>query len=34
MRELFSLEALKGIMSIAAVHSPEFSLMHVDVSRA
>ena len=28
------LEALKAIMSIAASHSPEFSLMHVDVSRA
>ena len=28
------LEALKSIISIAASHSPEFSLMHVDVSRA
>ena len=28
------LEALKAIVSIAASHSPEFSLMHVDVSRA
>ena len=28
------LEALKAIISIAASHSPEFSLMHVDVSRA
>ena len=28
------LEALKAIMSIAASHSPEFSLVHVDVSRA
>ena len=28
------LEALKAFMSIAASHSPEFSLMHVDVSRA
>ena len=28
------LEALKPITSIAASHSPEFSLMHVDVSRA
>ena len=27
------LEALKAIISIAASHSPEFSLMHVDVSR-
>ena len=26
-------EALKAIISIAASHSPEFSLMHVDVSR-
>ena len=26
------LEALKAIISIAASHSPEFSLMHVDVS--
>ena len=29
-----SLEALNAIISIAAGHSPEFSLMHVDVSRA
>ena len=29
-----SLEALKTIISIAASHSLEFSLMHVDVSRA
>ena len=28
------LEALKAIISIAASHSPEFSLMHVDVSCA
>ena len=28
------LEALKAILSIAASHSPEFLLMHVDVSRA
>ena len=28
------LEALKAIISIAASHSPEFSLMHVDISRA
>ena len=28
------LDALKAIISIAASHSPEFSLMHVDVSRA
>ena len=28
------LEALKIIIPIAASHSPEFSLMHVDVSRA
>ena len=28
------LEALKAVISIAASHSPEFSLMHVDVSRA
>ena len=28
------LEALKATISIAASHSPEFSLMHVDVSRA
>ena len=28
------LESLKAILSIAAIHSPEFSLMHVDVSRA
>ena len=28
------LEALKAIISIAASHSPVFSLMHVDVSRA
>ena len=28
------LEALKAMISIAASHSPEFSLMHVDVSRA
>ena len=28
------LEALKVIIFIAASHSPEFSLMHVDVSRA
>ena len=28
------LEALKAITSIAASHSPEFALMHVDVSRA
>ena len=28
------LEALKAIISIAAGHSPEFSLMLVDVSRA
>ena len=28
------LEALKAIISIAPSHSPEFSLMHVDVSRA
>ena len=34
MRELFPLEALKAVTSIAASHSPEFSLMHVDVSRA
>ena len=27
-------EALKAIISIAASHSPEISLMHVDVSRA
>ena len=29
-----SLEALKAIISIVESHSPEFSLMHVDVSRA
>ena len=28
------LEALRTILSIAASHSPEFLLMHVDVSRA
>ena len=28
------LEALKAIISTAASHSPEFSLMHFDVSRA
>ena len=28
------LEALKAIMSIAASHSPEFWLVHFDVSRA
>ena len=28
------LEALKAVVSFAASHSPEFSLMHVDVSRA
>ena len=28
------LEALRAIMSVAASHSPEFSRMHVDVSRA
>ena len=28
------LEALKAIISIVASHSPEFSLFHVDVSRA
>ena len=31
MRELPPLEALKAIISIAASHSPEVSLMHVDV---
>ena len=30
----YSLEALKAIISIAASHSPEFSLMHVDASHA
>ena len=34
MRQLPRLEALKAIISIAANHSPEFSLVHVDVSRA
>ena len=29
-----TLEALNAIISIVASHSPEFSLMHVDVSRA
>ena len=29
-----ALEALKAVISIDASHSPEFSLMHVDVSRA
>ena len=29
-----SVDALKAIISIAASHSPEFSLVHVDVSRA
>ena len=29
-----ALEALKAIISIAANYSPEFSMMHVDVSRA
>ena len=28
------LEALKAVISIAASHRPEFSLVHVDVSRA
>ena len=32
--ETHPLEALNAIISIAASHSPEFSLMHVDVSRA
>ena len=27
------LEALKDFISIAAIHSPKFSLMHIDVSR-
>ena len=30
----FPLEALKAIIPNAASHSPEFSLIHVDVSRA
>ena len=34
MRQHFPLEALKTIISIVASHSPEFSLMQVDVSRA
>ena len=34
MREFSSLEALKAIISIAASHSSDFSLMHVGVSRA
>ena len=35
MREpLLSLDALRAIISNAASHSPEFSLMHVNVSRA
>ena len=34
MLELLPLEALKAIISIAAGHSPECSLTHVDVSRA
>ena len=34
MRQHFPLEALKAIISIVASHSPEFSLMQVDVSRA
>ena len=34
MRETPPLEALKAIISIAASHSPEFSLLHVHVSRA
>ena len=35
MREpLLSLDALRAIISNAASHNPEFSLMHVDVSRA
>ena len=34
MRELSPLDALKATISMAASHSPEFSLMHVDVSRA
>ena len=34
MRELPPPEALKAIILIAAIHSPEFSLMHVGVSRA
>ena len=33
-KEFSLLEDLKAIISVAASHSPEFSLRHVDVSRA